>query len=56
MINTDKTGIAIFVYKRHQHISEVLEGFRKNSIEKLYIFADGPKLTNELEAMNRCIG
>lgn len=51
--NPNKTGIALFVYKRPQHTSQVLEGLKKNSIEKLYIFADGPKQTDDLEAIEQ---
>lgn len=53
MVNTNKTGIVLFVYNRPRHTSEVLEGLRKNSIEKLYIFADGPKQTDELETIEQ---
>ena len=38
-----KTGIALFVYNRPKHTKKVLEGLRKNRIDKLYIFADGLK-------------
>ncbi len=58
MMNTNKTGIVLFVYKRPQHTSEVLEGLRKNSIEKLYIIADGPKEADnpgDIEQVHRII-
>ncbi len=38
-----KTGIAIFVYNRREHARESLESLRRNDIDKLYVFADGPK-------------
>jgi len=37
------TGIAVFAYNRPEHLKRVLSGLRRNGIEHLYIFADGPK-------------
>jgi GT2 family glycosyltransferase len=37
------TGIALFVYNRPRHTERVLEGLRKNNINKLYVFCDGKK-------------
>lgn len=38
-----KAPIVIFVYKRPEHTEKVLEGLKRNNIQKLYIFADGAK-------------
>lgn len=46
-MTTSKTGVALFVYKRPEHTLKVLEGLKKNSIKKLYIFADGPKKNDD---------
>jgi hypothetical protein len=46
-----KTGIALFVYNRPEHTKKVLDGLRRNEIEKLYIFADGPKSQEHLSAV-----
>jgi hypothetical protein len=39
----DDTGIALFVYKRPEHTRRVLGGLRRNDVDELYVFADGPK-------------
>lgn len=39
---TTDTGIGILVYDRPEHTQAVLEGFSRNDIEQLYVFADGP--------------
>lgn len=37
-------GIIVFAYNRSRHITEVLEGLRKNQgVEKLYVYQDGLK-------------
>jgi len=41
------TGIALFVYNRPDHTRRVLESLRENDIEHLYIFADGPKPSDD---------
>jgi hypothetical protein len=46
-----KTGIALFVYNRPEHTKKVLDGLKRNGIEKLYIFADGPKNQEHLSAV-----
>jgi hypothetical protein len=48
----DKTGIALFVYNRPQHTCQVLEGLKRNSVKKLYIFADGLKLKSQESDFN----
>lgn len=45
-----KTGIALFVYKRPEHTKKVLESLKNNNIDKLYIFSDGPK--NSADVVN----
>ena len=42
-----KTGIALFVYNRPEHTEKVLNGLKKNNINKLFIFADGAKINND---------
>lgn len=42
-----KTGIALFVYNRPGHTEKVLNGLKKNNIDKLYIFADGAKIKDD---------
>ena len=39
----EKTGIALFAYKRPEHTKRVLEGLKANNIRHLYVFIDGPK-------------
>ena len=46
-----KTGIALFVYNRPEHTKRVLEGLKKNNINKFYIFADGPKTELHIPAV-----
>jgi len=46
-----KTGVALFVYKRPEHTRKVLEGLKRNSLKKLYIFADGPKRGDDLKLL-----
>lgn len=50
-MRTPKTGIALFVYKRFEHTLKVLEGLKKNGIKKLYIFADGPKESDDVSML-----
>ncbi|AEH61484.1 glycosyl transferase, group 1/2 family protein [Methanosalsum zhilinae DSM 4017] len=44
-----KTGIALFVYNRPEHCRKVLEFLKKNNIDKLYIFSDGPKKNSNIK-------
>jgi len=37
-----ETGIVLFVYQRPDHTRRVLDGLRRNDIDELYVFADGP--------------
>jgi len=50
---SEDTGIALFVYKRPEHTRQVLEGLRKNSVERLYVFSDGPSAASERDAVER---
>ncbi|MBK0007173.1 glycosyltransferase [Bacillus sp. S35] len=36
-----KNAVILFVYNRPQHTQRVIEGLKKNHIEKLYVFSDG---------------
>ena len=36
-------GIGLFVYNRPYHTRQVIEGLKRNNIDKVYIFCDGPK-------------
>jgi hypothetical protein len=47
----DDTAIALFVYNRPEHTSAVLNGLRRNGIEKLYVFADGPATEADWESV-----
>lgn len=38
-----KTAVILFVYNRPTHTAKVIEGLKKNKIEKLFVFADGIK-------------
>ena len=40
------TAVILFVYNRYEHTKKVLDGLKKNNIDKLYVFCDGPKNTN----------
>ncbi|TYB32240.1 MAG: glycosyltransferase [Candidatus Mcinerneyibacterium aminivorans] len=48
-----KTGITLFVYNRPEHTKQVLNGLKKNNIDKLYIFADGLKKEEDKESVNK---
>ncbi len=45
-------GIALFVYNRAHHIQMVLDGLRANGVEKIYVFADGPKYESHVKDIN----
>lgn len=49
----NSTGIALFVYDRPEHTMQSLDALKKNNINKLYIFADGPKRNSSLEKINQ---
>jgi hypothetical protein len=41
------SAIALFVFNRPEHTKNVLEGLKKNEVNKIYVFCDGPR--NEIE-------
>lgn len=43
-------GLALFTYKRPEHLRKVLESVEKNHFEKVYIFQDGLKDEKDREA------
>lgn len=51
-------GVAVFAYNRPELLKQVLAGLRRNEIDHLYIFADGPAHAAEsprVEAVRRVI-
>ncbi|MGE6754759.1 glycosyltransferase family 2 protein [Rossellomorea sp. NPDC071047] len=44
-----KTAVILFVFNRPLHTSKVLAGLKKNSVEKLYVFCDGPRNSIDFE-------
>lgn len=38
----------MFVFNRPEHTSKVIEGLKKNKINRLYVFADGPRNNNDI--------
>lgn len=38
-----KTAVILFIYNRPEHTRKVVEGLKKNNINKLYVFGDGIK-------------
>ncbi|MFC5775032.1 glycosyltransferase family 2 protein [Ectobacillus antri] len=44
-----KVAVVLFVFNRPEHTKRVLEGLKKNRVEKLYIFADGARSTDDEE-------
>lgn len=37
------TGVAVFAYDRPNHFERVLDGLRRNDVDHLYVFIDGPQ-------------
>ncbi|MBC8488093.1 MAG: hypothetical protein H8D45_18845 [Bacteroidetes bacterium] len=48
-----KIGLGLFVYNRPHHTKQVLEGLKRNNIDKLYIFCDGPKPGEDTENIDQ---
>ncbi|PFD99356.1 glycosyltransferase family 2 protein [Priestia megaterium] len=48
-----KIAVILFVYNRPEHTERVLEGLRKNNIDKLYIFSDGLKKEEHYEGFKK---
>ncbi|TKX69196.1 glycosyltransferase [Halorubrum sp. GN11GM_10-3_MGM] len=42
------TGIALFVYDRPDHLRKVLSNLKRNRLNHIYIFSDGPKKGNRI--------
>ncbi|GGG21680.1 sugar transferase [Paenibacillus abyssi] len=40
-------AVILFIYNRPDHTEKVIEGLRKNKIQKLYVFSDGPKTDSD---------
>ncbi len=51
MLKENQMGIALFVYNRPYHTKQVLTGLKKNNIDHLYIFSDGPQSPVEDDAV-----
>lgn len=42
-------AVILFIYNRPEHTAKVLEGLQKNRVERLYVFADGPRAEKDRE-------
>lgn len=50
-MTADDTGIGLLVFDRPEHTKQVLNALKRNEVDKLYIFADGPEPDQELESI-----
>jgi len=53
MTSDDDTGIGLLVYNRPKHTQRVVEGLKRNDIQHLYVFADGPKPDEDADAIEK---
>jgi len=52
LINFENIPIALFAYKRPDHLIKTLDGLKRNNVPIIYAFIDGPKNDSEIEAIN----
>lgn len=50
-MTADDTGIGLFVFDRPEHTKQVLDGLKRNDVDKLYVFADGPGPDHDVDAI-----